>query len=292
MAEPKQVLMEVVRCSSQCGAILVGSDIADVTTVTAEIPAFAKGGSYTICISEFDCGERHTCVDKEALTTFFKDSAYTYHGAPVFRDVGEGLWLHKEPQHTWRVGRALGGGDTLLTSAACAESPPICCWSGADQQHVETMVCIDTAVWAGLTARVLCTDLKAIREKTDDEAEAGVAQPARDDGAGVAVDDIQGGENQREVALWRGADVVLVDVQGAQAHGQPCRSDELVECSRVPEEEEVVVEEDVVVVVVVWWMFAPHIRGSSREAQRPGLVYIILTDPARTARSRRPRRSR
>ena len=125
----------------------------------------------------------------------------------MFRDVGEGLWLHKEPQHTWRVGRALGGGDTLLTSAACAESPPLCGWSGGDQQHVEALVCVDTAVWAGLSARVLCTDLKAIREKTDDEAEAEVAQPARDDGAGVAVDDVQDGEADAETEAYEPTDV-------------------------------------------------------------------------------------
>ena len=221
MAVPttRLALEAVMKATTQVGRIIFESDLEDVAALTAELPTCAKGGSFTLVCSDHDSGEARANLHNDVLTVFFRETALSYNSAPAFRNSVETVWLHKESNGTWRVGTALSGGTTLASSATVASTgPPIHGWHGADGELIPSLVCVDSHVWSGLACRVLASNLKDLRENTDDEnveydasqtevvaEESGQEVVAGGSGQEVVAEESgqeEGAEEQEEPAQW------------------------------------------------------------------------------------------
>ena len=108
-----------------------------------------------------------------ALTTVYKDPEVKCCGSPVYRDFSKTVWLHKETSGLWRVGAALNGGTTYLTSVMTGGllPPPVgFCNGGGDELVREELFILDATLWSGMVSYYIMQEPRGLPSRPDESS--------------------------------------------------------------------------------------------------------------------------
>ena len=128
------------------------SETHDLHLLTNALPNHARLSS--ICIV-LNCNDDEDPVvaaeDRIIFTTFFKDQACVYSGAPVWTNSDRSLTMYRSrTSELWMIGEMLGCGKTYLTSIGKGHDlPPLEGWTHKGDGVPEIM-CVDATVWSGI----------------------------------------------------------------------------------------------------------------------------------------------
>jgi hypothetical protein len=144
-------LQTALNTASFCGRITSRLEIdGDVSALSQAMPHPSAALTFSLNLDE-DEFDRAELPFMGAMTTLFRDVHSQYRNAPVFKDVVAAVFMHKDGNNTWRVGTALGGGNTILSSQVIGGlEPPIAGWCDGSGNIVDELYCLDSLLWASL----------------------------------------------------------------------------------------------------------------------------------------------
>ena len=166
-----QATARLLTTSSFVGEILSAAVIEhDLPALSAALPE-----SKSVCIVA-NCDPNSVFEDVgRALTTYFVDPQMTCNKSCVYQNKCGSFVIHKDSSGSWRVGTAIGKGETVLFSASSGGTkPPIAGWLNVHGDPMNEILVVEQAIWSNLVAEYLQNKVISL------EVRLHAAEPAAD----------------------------------------------------------------------------------------------------------------